>query len=82
LIGGQVPHAVGAITDHVILAVGAPHKAIDSTDRMAPVEYFAVTSDLGDLRCLACGVTALSPTRPHDLGCVHCPCDGCSGAKD
>lgn len=42
MIEGEVPHAVGAVTDHVILAVGSPHKAIDSEDRMTLVEYTAI----------------------------------------
>lgn len=34
MVDGAVPHAVGAITDHTILAIGAPHKPVDSPDRM------------------------------------------------
>ena len=30
MIEGEVPHAVGAVTEHVILAAGSPHKPIDS----------------------------------------------------
>lgn len=35
MVDGAVPHAVGAITDHTILAIGAPHKPVDSPERMA-----------------------------------------------
>ncbi|KAA9381412.1 cupin domain-containing protein [Microbispora cellulosiformans] len=35
MVDGQVPHAVGAgDEDHVLLSIGAPHKPIESPDRM------------------------------------------------
>ncbi|MEA2511418.1 MAG: hypothetical protein QOJ59_905 [Thermomicrobiales bacterium] len=77
LVEGEVPHAVGAITDHVILAVGAPHRPVDATDRMAPVGYDAVTADVNDLHCLICDLHARFPRRLHDTGCPHCPCCDC-----
>jgi quercetin dioxygenase-like cupin family protein len=79
MIDGDVPHAVGAITDHVILAVGSPHKPVDSVDRMAPVSYEAVTADIKQLHCLICDIKAKLPNRLHDLGCPHCPCADCYG---
>lgn len=39
MVDGQIPHAVGAITDHVLLAIGAPHKPVDSPERMAFVDW-------------------------------------------
>ena len=78
MIAGQVPHAVGAITDHVILAVGSPHKPVDASDRMVPVAYQAVTADVDQLHCLICDVAASYPSRLHDVGCTHCPCDACN----
>jgi quercetin dioxygenase-like cupin family protein len=78
LIEGEIPHAVGAITDHVILAVGAPHKAIDAEDRMEEVPYEEVIAPDGDITCLICNITALAPRLLHSLGCGHCPCVGCS----
>lgn len=77
MIEGAVPHAVGAITDHVILAVGCPHRAVDSEDRMALVEYQSVTAALGNLHCLLCDKNAVFRSRLHDLGCRHCPCPDC-----
>ncbi len=77
LVEGDVPHAVGAITDHVILAVGAPHKPIDSTSRMRVVDYVEVLSTLGDLTCLLCGVASRAPRCLHDVSCPHCPCADC-----
>lgn len=77
MIEGLVPHAVGAITDHIVLAVGAPHRPVDSTDRMEPVEYKNVLAPLGSLDCLICGVSAQYPRAPHDEGCPHCPCEVC-----
>jgi quercetin dioxygenase-like cupin family protein len=78
MIDGQVPHAVGARTDHVILAVGSPHRPVDATDRMEPVEYREVLSELGDLRCLICGVESALPHMLHDVSCPHCPCAACT----
>jgi quercetin dioxygenase-like cupin family protein len=77
MIDGDVPHAVGAITDHVILAVGSPHKPVDSIDRMTPVPYEAVAADIKQLHCLICDIKAALPGRLHDLGCPHCPCADC-----
>jgi quercetin dioxygenase-like cupin family protein len=77
MVEGQVPHAVGAITDHVILAVGSPHRPLDVTDRMAPVGYEAVTADVDDLSCLICDFRARYPRRLHEAGCPHCPCFDC-----
>jgi quercetin dioxygenase-like cupin family protein len=78
LVEGAVSHAVGAITDHVILAVGAPHMPVDSTRRMSIVEYQEVLSDLGDLHCLVCDSKSFLPQYLHDVGCAHCPCHDCS----
>lgn len=77
LVEGAVAHAVGAITDHVLLAIGVPHRPIDSSDRMQPVDYEAVTGELGELRCLICDLIAPRPKRLHETGCVHCPCLRC-----
>lgn len=81
LVEGLIPHAVGAITDHVILAAGSPHKAVDAVDRMALVDYEEVVSQIGDLHCLICEKVAPSPTRLHDINCPHCPCHECVGAE-
>jgi quercetin dioxygenase-like cupin family protein len=82
MIDGDVPHAVGAITDHVILAVGSPHKPVDSDDRMKPMAYEAVAAKINELHCFICNVKAKLPTRLHDLGCVHCPCDICYSSEE
>lgn len=39
MVDGLVPHAVGAVTDHVLVAIGAPHKPVDSPERMAFVDW-------------------------------------------
>jgi quercetin dioxygenase-like cupin family protein len=78
LIEGEVPHAVGALTDHVILAVGSPHKPVDSLDRMVPVEYETVLAELNELHCLICDLKASRPRRLHEIGCEHCPCIQCN----
>lgn len=77
MVEGAVPHGVGAITDHVILAVGAPHKPVESPDRMKPVEYKEVVSAVGDMHCLICDIEAQMPEMLHEKGCPHCPCDKC-----
>ena len=82
MVEGAIAHAVGAITDHVLLSVGCPHKLIDATDRMTPVEYAAVASDIGELHCLICDTIAAYPERLHDLGCKHCPCDTCNPIRE
>ena len=73
MVEGAAPHAVGAIDDHVILAVGMPHKPVDASDRQTLVEYENMQTDMGDLTCLICGLTAQRPARLADLGCLHCP---------
>ena len=80
MVEGSTPHAVGAITDHVIIAVGAPHAPIDSPRRMSLVAYETVTTDIHDLHCLICDIHAMFPTRLHHEGCGHCPCDECHPA--
>lgn len=82
LVEGGVPHGVGARTEHVILAVGAPHRPVDSPDRMTPVPYEAVLADVADLTCLMCGITVGDGHQLHSLGCPHCPCAGCVRAPE
>lgn len=71
-VPGHHPHAVGAIDEHHLLAVGAPHRMPDDPSRMALVEYHAIATELGVVRCGVCGVSA----RLHQLaeaGCTHAP---------
>jgi quercetin dioxygenase-like cupin family protein len=79
LVEGSVSHAVGAITDHVILAVGAPHMPVDSEARMSLVDYDEVHTPVGDLNCLVCEARSQLPNYLHDVGCAHCPCQSCAG---
>jgi quercetin dioxygenase-like cupin family protein len=40
MVDGLVPHAVGAgPSDHVLLAIGAPHKPVDSPERMVFTDW-------------------------------------------
>ncbi len=78
LVEGSVSHAVGAITDHVILAIGAPHMPVESDERMSVVEYGEVRSRVGDLHCMICEVNSTVPDYLHDVGCAHCPCQACA----
>ena len=82
MIEGSQPHAVGAITDHVILAVGSPHMPVDSPERMGLVEYAAVAADMHDLTCLICNTKASYPEMLHDSGCPHCPCAECNPIRE
>ncbi|MBG0794464.1 cupin domain-containing protein [Methylocystis sp. H62] len=77
LIEGKVPHAVAAITDLVILAIGSPHMRVDAPDRMTPVEYKAVTSYMDKMYCLICKKVAVYPNLLHQVGCPHCLCRQC-----
>ncbi len=77
LIDGQKPHAVGAITDHTILAVGSPHRPVDSPDRMKIVQYEEVLSDISTLHCLIDDIRVEGEERLHEKGCSHCPCPNC-----
>src|SRR4051794_3143716 len=77
MIEGQLPHAVGAITDHVILAVGSPHRPIESADRMTEVDYEEIATEIHTLHCLICDLQAQLPSRLHERGCPHCPCPDC-----
>jgi quercetin dioxygenase-like cupin family protein len=79
MVEGAVPHAVGAITDHALLAVGSPHRAIDAADRMTLTDYMAVAAHFHDLRCLVCdGAPNGSPQRLRELGCPHLPAEAAS----
>lgn len=69
MVEGSKAHAVGAIEDHALLSVGAPHRAADAADRMALTEYAAVAADLGTLTCLACK----RKVRVGDTDCPHVP---------
>lgn len=73
MIEGARPHAVGAITDHVILAVGAPHRALDSMERQDLVEYSALLTPLGSISCRICGVSGGCGEDLASQGCQHSP---------
>ena len=73
LIEGAVSHAVGAITDHVILAVGAPHRSLTSMDRQHLVAYADLMTPIGDITCSMCDVTARSGEELAAAGCPHSP---------
>ncbi|MBA9005973.1 cupin domain-containing protein [Thermomonospora cellulosilytica] len=47
MVPGQVPHAVGAgEAGHTLLAIGAPHKPVDSPERMSFTDWAGTVSDL------------------------------------
>lgn len=40
MVDGMVPHAVGAgKKDHILVAIGSPHKAVDSPERMSFTDW-------------------------------------------
>lgn len=80
MVPGEVPHAVGAITDVTILAIGSPHKPVESPSRMKPTAYQEVLAETGDLLCTICDMIARGDNFLHDLSCKHCPCRRCNGA--
>ena len=74
MVEGLQAHAVGAVTDHCLLAVGAPHRAVDAADRMTLTDYQAVAARFHDLTCLVCdGAPSGSPQLLLELGCPHLP---------
>ncbi|MFC4585719.1 cupin domain-containing protein [Sphaerisporangium corydalis] len=73
MVRGAVPHAVGAVTDHVILAVGAPHRLLDSPERQDLTEYSALLTSFGTISCRICGVAATGGEELEGLGCPHSP---------
>lgn len=78
LVEGAVPHAVGAITDHLIVAVGAPHRSVDATDRLEVADYCEVLVRHEKITCTICQVTAALPAYLHNTLCTHCPCRKCA----
>ena len=46
MVDGLVPHAVGAgSTDHYLVAIGAPHKAVDDPERMSWTDWLGSAVD-------------------------------------
>lgn len=68
-IAGDHPHAVGAIDEHHILAVGSPHKLPNDPDRMTLVEYESIASSVGEVSCGVCGAKGMLNT----INCPHIP---------
>jgi hypothetical protein len=73
MVEGLEAHAVGAITDHVLLAVGSPHRSVDSPSRQTLVDYSSISADLGGLTCHICLKSTEGGKTLFDLGCPHCP---------
>jgi quercetin dioxygenase-like cupin family protein len=70
-VPGNDTHAVGAITEHHILAVGSPHRLPDDPERMTLTEYAAIYGSLGELECGICGAKASGDNVPGM--CPHAP---------
>jgi quercetin dioxygenase-like cupin family protein len=68
-IDGDHPHAVGAIDEHHILAVGSPHRLPNDPERMKLVEYNSIATELGEVECGICGAKGLL----DEIQCEHIP---------
>jgi hypothetical protein len=73
MVDGAVVHAVGAITDHMILSIGTPHRRLDSEDRQSLTAYAALLNPFGSIHCLICDVSADGGEELEALGCTHSP---------
>ncbi|WP_406205545.1 cupin domain-containing protein [Kitasatospora sp. NBC_01560] len=73
MVNGLVPHAVGAITDHVLLSVGTSHRALDSAERQLLMPFTALLGPDRLLRCEICQVVGERPEELEALGCTHAP---------
>jgi quercetin dioxygenase-like cupin family protein len=73
MIEGAVPHAVGAITDHMLLSVGSRHRPLTSADRQELVPFSALLSAQESITCSICSVTANSRSGLVEQGCTHAP---------
>ncbi|WP_445517819.1 cupin domain-containing protein [Streptomyces sp. NEAU-174] len=73
MVQGAVTHAVGAVTDHMILSVGAPHRRLDSPDRQELTAYAALLGELGEITCRLCDIRATSGEELAAKGCTHSP---------
>ncbi|WP_432145496.1 cupin domain-containing protein [Streptomyces sp. bgisy084] len=73
MVEGALTHAVGAVTDHMILAVGAPHRHLDSPERQELTAYTALLGDLGRITCRICDIEGASGEELAAKGCPHSP---------
>lgn len=73
MVEGALTHAVGAVTDHMILAVGAPHRPLDSPERQELTAYAALLGDLGRITCRICDIQGSSGEELAANGCPHSP---------
>ena len=71
MVEGAVPHAVGAVDDHILLSVGAPHHPVDSPTRQAVVGEDALLALDGSICCLICDLSAADRAALAALGCSH-----------
>lgn len=73
LVDGMRPHAVGAITDHLLLSVGVWHNPIDSSHRQETVDFDSLLSADGSIHCQVCGAVAGGEIELREGGCAHGP---------
>jgi quercetin dioxygenase-like cupin family protein len=76
LIPGAVAHAVSAVSDTMLLAVGTPHMPVNAEDRLELVPFEVLAVKLSDhIRCMGCSVHRLYERAEilGDDGVVRCP---------
>lgn len=73
MVDGAQPHAVGAITDHVLLSVGVAHQPLDSANRQELRPFEDLLTDDGHIVCRICGIKAGAGDELRAAGCSHGP---------
>lgn len=73
MVDGAQPHAVGAISDHVLLSVGVAHQPLDSTTRQELRPFEELLTEDGYIRCRICDVKARGGDELRAIGCSHGP---------
>ncbi|GAA3728656.1 hypothetical protein GCM10022225_07530 [Plantactinospora mayteni] len=73
MVDGAQPHAVGAISDHVLLSVGVAHQPLDSANRQELRPFEELLTEDGHLHCRICDVKAGSGEELRRDGCPHGP---------
>lgn len=72
MVDGAQTHAVGAITDHVLLSVGVAHQPLESGSRQELRPFEELMTD-GHLICRICDCKARSADELLAAGCSHSP---------
>lgn len=77
MVDGPTTHAVGAVTDHVLLSIGIKHQALDSMERQILRPFSELLSPEGVLCCRICGAVGANREDLQAAGCTHAPVRAC-----